>query len=162
MKRLNSMIGPIRGVLLFAMLAVLPTAAAAQANARYTDQKGSAAQAVRQTLDELYAALGRNDAATLDRIYADEYALINESGERTAKPARLAAIRSGEMRYETVSFTDPAIQVHGDMAVATYRAAVKATSRGKNVGGQLYVTTVFVKMKGQWRLIAAQATTVKE
>jgi ketosteroid isomerase-like protein len=160
MKRPLLTLRSLKGILLLAALLILPAAASAQVNAKYTDQKSTAAQAVRQTLDELYAALGRNDAAALDRIYADDYALINESGERTAKAPRLAAIKSGEMKYESLSFADPAIQVHGDTAVATYRATVKAVSNGKEVAGQMYVTTVFVKMKGQWRLVAAQATRI--
>lgn len=152
----------LTGMLLLTALAIVPAPAAAQTKAKYTDHKGSAEQAVRQTLDELYTALNRNDVTVLDRIYADDYALINESGERTAKTQRLAAIKSGEMKYASLSFVDPAIKVYGDSAVATYRANVKGTSKGNDVGGHVYVTTVFIKTKGQWRLVAAQATTIKE
>lgn len=118
--------------------------------------------AVRQTINELYSALGRNDAAALDRIYAADYTLVNESGELTNKTARLAAIKSGELRFESVSFNDVNIRLYGDTAIATYNATAKAQFKGQPVGGKLRVTTTFVKIKGRWQLVAAQATNVKE
>lgn len=156
---MKSIIGSLKSILIIlAALVVVPTAASAQANAKSSGGE----QAVRQTLDELYAALARNDASTLDRIYADDYTLINESGQLTTKAPRLAAIKSGEMKYESISFDAPSIRVHGDTAVATYRATFKALSKGQQIGGQLYVTTTFVKTKSGWRLLAAQATNIKE
>jgi uncharacterized protein (TIGR02246 family) len=122
------------------------------------NQKGNDEQAVRQVLNELYAALGRNDAAALDRIYADDYTFINESGEFTTKAPRLAAIKSGEMKYESLSFEDLNVRLYGNTAVATYRAMVKARSKGQDVGGALRVTVTLVKTKGRWQVVAAHAT----
>ncbi|HXG67491.1 MAG TPA: nuclear transport factor 2 family protein, partial [Blastocatellia bacterium] len=117
------------------------------------NQKGNDEQAVRQLLNELYAALGRNDAAALDRIYADDYTLVNESGELTTKAPRLAAIKSGELKYESVGFDDANVRLYGDTAVATYRALVKGQSKGQDIGGQLRVTVTLVKMKGRWQVV---------
>jgi uncharacterized protein (TIGR02246 family) len=125
---------------------------------RASANQGNDEQAVRQVLNELYAALGRNDAAALDRIYADDYTFINESGEFTTKAPRLAAIKSGEMKYESLSFEDVNVRVYGNTAVATYRAMVKARSKGQDVGGALRVTITLVKTKGRWQVVAAQAT----
>ena len=124
------------------------------------NQKGNDEQAVRQFLDELYAALGRNDAAALDRLYADDYTFVNESGVLTTKAPRLAAIKSGEMKYESVSFDDAKIRLYGNTAVATYRVNVKAQFKGQEITGPLHVTVTLVKMKGNWRVVAAQATRI--
>jgi ketosteroid isomerase-like protein len=51
------------------------------------NQEGNDEQAVRQFLNELYAALGRNDTAALDRMYADDYTLVNESGDLSDESA---------------------------------------------------------------------------
>lgn len=144
--------------LIMMMLAIVPAIAFSQSNGA----KGGAEQAVRQTLDELYAALGRNDAAALDRIYADDYTLVNEEGVITAKAPRLAAIKSGEMKYESISFVDPVIRVHGETAVATYRVSVKARSKNQDINAPVFVTATFVKTKGGWKLLAAQATRIAQ
>jgi ketosteroid isomerase-like protein len=160
----HAMIGPLKGILIvvLAALFVMPVVAFAQTNGKFTNQKNGAEQAVRQTLDELYAALGRNDAAALDRIYADDYTLVNEEGVITAKAPRLAAIRSGEMKYESISFVDPTIRVHGDTAVATYRVMVKARSKAMDINGPVFVTGTFVRTKAGWKLFAAQATRIAQ
>lgn len=123
-------------------------------------QKGNDEQAVRQVLNELYAALGRNDAAALDRIYADDYTLVNESGVLTTKAPRLAAIRSGDLKFASASYDEVNVRLYGNMAVATYRVMIKAQSKGQDVGGQLRVTSTLLKMKGRWQLVATQATSI--
>lgn len=160
MKLSSLTIGSLKGALLVSLALVLvPAVVSAQTNGK---SSGSAEQAVRQTLDELYAALARNDVAVLDRIYAGDYTLINESGELMTKAPRLAAIKSGEMKYESIAFDDYAVRVHGDTAVATYRVDYKAKMKGVDVGGKGRVTATLMKTGGRWRLVAAQATYIKE
>jgi ketosteroid isomerase-like protein len=159
---LNSISPFLLGLLMLAILALLPIAASGQTSAKSANQKGGSEQAVSKTLNELYAALGRNDAAALDAIYADDYTLVNESGQVTDKAQRLAAIRSGDLKYASVGFETPAIRVHGNTAVAVYKASIKGTMKGKPIGGNIYVTTAFVKIGGKWRLLAAHATKIAE
>jgi ketosteroid isomerase-like protein len=125
-----------------------------------TNQKGNDEQAVRQFLDELYAVLGRNDVAALDRLYADDYTFVNESGVLLTKAPRLAAIKSGELKYESVSFEDPKIRLYGNTAVATYRTNFKAQFKGQEITGPVLVTVTLLKVKGRWQVVAAQATRI--
>ncbi|MCM3900106.1 MAG: nuclear transport factor 2 family protein [Pyrinomonadaceae bacterium] len=124
------------------------------------NQKSNDEQVVQQFLNDLYAALGRNDVAALDRLYADDYTFVNESGVLTTKTPRLAAIKSGEMKYESVSFDDVKIRLYGNTAVATYRANVKAQFKGQEITGPLQVTVTLLKIKGHWQVVAAQATRI--
>ena len=98
-------------------------------------------QDVRQVLNDLYAALGRNDAGSLDRIYSDDYTLVNESGILTTKAPRLAATRSGELKFESAGYDEANTRLYGDTAVATYRVMIKGQFKGQDVGGQLRVTS---------------------
>ncbi|MGH9904664.1 MAG: nuclear transport factor 2 family protein, partial [Pyrinomonadaceae bacterium] len=125
-----------------------------------TNQKGNDEQTIRQLLDELYAALGKNDTVALDRIYADDYTLVNELGAVTTKGPRLAAMKSGELKYESVSFDEANIRLYGNTAVATYRAMIKGQNKGQDIVGPLRVTVTLVKIKGRWQLVAAQATRI--
>ena len=78
----------------------------------------------------------------------------------TTKAPRLAAIRSGELKYESVSFDDAKIRLYGNTAVATYRANVKAQFKGQEITGSLQVTVTLIKMKGRWQVVAAQSTRI--
>jgi ketosteroid isomerase-like protein len=122
----------------------------------------SVEQAVQQRLNELTTALGANDTAALDRIYANDYTLVNPWGAITTKEQRLAAIKSGELKYESVSFDEPNIRSYGDTAVVTSKVTVKGQDKGQDMSGQYRVTLTFVKMKGAWQLAAAQNTRITE
>lgn len=122
----------------------------------------SVEQAVQQRLNELTTALGSNDTAALDHIYADDYTLVNISGAVTTKAQRLAAIKSGELKYESISFDEAKIRIYGDTAVVTDRTTVKLQDKGQDLSGQYRVTLTFVKMKGAWQLVAAQNTRITE
>jgi len=148
----------MKRILVVAMLVAASTVVFSQPARSGANQKGSDVQAVRQTLNELYAALGRNDVAALDRIYADSYTLVNESGELTTKAPRLAAIKSGELKYESISFDEVNVRLYGNTAVATLRSMSKAQSKGQEIGGQFRVTLTLVKMKGRWQVVAAHVT----
>lgn len=148
----------MKRILVVAMLVAASAFVFSQPARSGANQKGNDEQAVRQTLNELYAALGRNDVAALDRIYADNYTLVNESGELTTKAPRLAAIKSGELKYESISVDEVNIRLYGNTAVATLRSMSKAQSKGQEIGGQFRVTLTLVKMKGRWQVVAAHVT----
>lgn len=150
----------MKRILVVTVLAAATAFVLSQPTRTGASQKGNDEQAVRQLMDELYAALGRNDAAALDRIYADSYTLVNESGELTTKAPRLAAFKSGELKFESVSFDDMNVRLYGNTAVATYRVTSKGQFKGQEIGGQFRNTATFVKTKGRWQLVAAQTTRI--
>ena len=133
-----------------------------QRSSIFANQKGNDEQAVRQLLNELYVALGKNDTVALDRMYADDYFLVNESGVLTTKAPRLAAIKSGELKYESVSFDEVNIRPYGNTTVATYRVTSKGQLKGQPFAGQFLATSTYVKIKGRWQLVAAQVTRIAE
>ncbi|MEK6325191.1 MAG: nuclear transport factor 2 family protein [Acidobacteriota bacterium] len=148
----------MKRLLIVAMLVAASSFVFSQTMRSSANQKGNDEQAVRQLLNEISAALGRADTAALDRIYADDYTLVNESGVLTTKAPRLAAIKSGELKYESVGFDEVNVRMYGNTAVATYRVTSKGQSKGQDIGGQFRATSTYVKMKGRWQLVAAQVT----
>jgi ketosteroid isomerase-like protein len=150
----------MKRILVVAMLVAASSFVFSQPTRSGANQKGNDEQAVRQLLNEISAALGRNDTAALDRIYADDYTLVNESGVLTTKAPRLAAIKSGELKYESVGFDEVNVRLYGNTAVATYRVTSKGQFKGQQIGGQFRATSTYVKMKGRWQLVAAQVTRI--
>ena len=150
----------MKRILVVAMLVAASSFVFSQPTRSSTNQKGNDEEAVRQLLNEISAALGRNDVAPLDRIYADDYTLVNEFGDLLTKAPRLAAIKSGELKYESISFDEVNVRLYGHTAVATLRSTLKARLKGQDIGGKLRVTVTLVKIKGRWQVVAAQSTRI--
>jgi ketosteroid isomerase-like protein len=150
----------MKGILIVAMLIAALSFVLGQPTRSEAKQKGNDEQAVRQLLNELYAALGRNDAAALDRIWATDYSFVTEAGVLMTKGPRLAEIKSGELKYESVAFDEANVRLYGNTAVATYRGSNKAKLKGQEIGGQFRITVTLVKMKDRWQVVAAQATRI--
>jgi len=130
----------MKRILIVAMLVAASSFVFSQPTRSSPNQKGNDEQAVRQLLNETSAALGRNDTAALDRIYADSYTLTNENGVLLTKAPRLAAIKSGELKFESVAFDEVNVRLYGNTAVATYRVTSKAQFKGQEAGGQFRST----------------------
>jgi ketosteroid isomerase-like protein len=116
-------------MVIFATLAVgvFCTILLSGANASLTeDQKSVAA------LDTQYqAAVKDNDAATIDRLLADDFILITGSGKTYTKADLLDEARSGRMRYEHQEDFDQTVRVCGNTAVITARLWESGTNDGK-------------------------------
>ncbi len=150
----------MKRLLIVAMLVAACSSVFSQPARSGANQKGKDEQAVRKVFDEISGALERADTAALDRIYADDYTLVNESGVVTTKAPRLAALKSGELKYQSVSFDEVNVRMYGNTAVLIYRVTSKGQSKGQAIGGQFRATSTYVKIKGRWQLVAAQVTPI--
>ena len=142
------------------IMMILIIAVAASATAFGQTNKNE--QSVRKTLDELAAALRNNDAAALDRIYADDFIFVGDTGITMTKAERIAAFKSGELKYESVSLDVKSVRLFGDTAVGISHFTVKIAPGGKFSGGKFITTSTFIKKKGRWQQIAAQSTRISE
>ncbi len=149
-----------RILLAVAMMLVLPALILCQTNDKNANKKGGDEQAVRQTLNDLAAALRNNDSAGLGRIYDDGYTFVGDTGGLTTKAQRLAAFKSGDIKFESAVFDDVNVRMYGKTAVATFRVTSKLKTNGKDAGGQFNTTATFVKMNGRWQEVAAQSTPI--
>lgn len=128
-----------------------------------TAADSSAARAdVERLVDDLAAALVKGDAEAVDRIYADEYLIVNPDGTVQTKAERIAAIRSGEVKFESLVFDELNTRINpaGDGAVVVARATSKGSNKGRRVDGQLRVTMVFSKGPTGWKEVAAHTSQI--
>ncbi len=117
-------------------------------------------QAIRQVEDEITAALGRNDADALTKLWAPEYTFVNPAGALLTRDQRLALLRSGELKIEKYTRDDESIHVYGTTAVDTYRSTVGAQRNGQDISSSRRVITVLVKRDGRWQAVAQQSTVI--
>jgi uncharacterized protein (TIGR02246 family) len=111
-------------------------------------------QAVRQTLDQLAAAIKAKDTDTLKRLWADDYTFINREGIMYDKAGHLARVKSNP-EFASFAFETVRVRVYGNTAVATKTVKVKYAT------GETFAdlaTHVLIKKEGRWQLVAAQGT----
>lgn len=102
------------------------------------------------------------DIAALERLYADDYTVTDESGDTTNKTQEIDRLKSGSAVYEATSYEDVKVRVYGKVAIVAGRGTVKG--RGKNGAfHKLYFSTnIFVQQKGVWRAVSAHISGVKD
>ncbi|MFN0279441.1 MAG: nuclear transport factor 2 family protein [Pyrinomonadaceae bacterium] len=148
-------------LLALAIMLAAPTLILCQTGYKNT-KKGGAEQEVRKTISDLATALGKNDTAALDRIYADDYTFVGDTGTVMNKAERIASFKSGDVKYESVSIEVARMHIFGDTAVAITNITTKFAPGAKVSSGKFITTATFVKIKGRWQLVAAGNTRLAE
>lgn len=119
-------------------------------------------EAVHKTIDEIVAAEGRDDAATLDRLYVPDYTFVTPAGQVWSKAHYLELMRTGDLKSASYSRDEEAIRVYGETAVVIYRSTAQGTLKGTAFNSQRRVTTVLMKQDGVWRALGRQSTPILE
>jgi ketosteroid isomerase-like protein len=123
-------------------------------NASADDDKKTVA-----ALDTQYqAAVERNDAATMDRILADDFTLVTGNGKTYTKTDLLKAAHSMNVVYEHQSDTEQTVRVWGDTAVVTAKLWEKGTEDGKPFDRTLWFSDTYSRTPTGWRYVFGQAS----
>ncbi|MBK8466662.1 MAG: nuclear transport factor 2 family protein [Chloracidobacterium sp.] len=141
-----------------------PANATSNAAAAPAPDKATVEAEVRKALDEFNAALNGSNTAALEKMYSDEYTLIDQNGAMQTKVSRIEAVKSGKLKWEGLKFNDLKIKTHptGDGAIVTALVAGKMTIDGKTEERNSMVTWVLGKSKDKgWQIMNAQITDIK-
>lgn len=106
-------------------------------------------------------ALLKGDAASLDVILSDDYIETNENGVRNHKSDILALVKSGDLKLQSLKFSDLEVHDYGIAAVVTGTGEQKGTYKGKAFEDKLAFTDTFVKTHGQWMAVATGLSPVQ-
>ena len=123
-------------------------------------QGGNDEQQIAALSVELDQAFGKADIGWLEKHFADEFTAIHSNGKLANKAQEIDNVKTGNLKWATVDVHDQKINVIGDTAVL-----VRLTSSTGTVGGNPYSadfrnTEVWVKHKGNWKMVAFQSTRV--
>jgi ketosteroid isomerase-like protein len=108
------------------------------------------------------ASHGEAGGAELDQIYADDLVFVTTHGTLLSKAQRLEDLRSGGLKFISFGRDSYSLHVYGDTVVMTGRATSEVIYQGKVNRVPRRFTNVYIKLAGQWRLVAHQATTIAE
>jgi ketosteroid isomerase-like protein len=116
-------------------------------------------QEVVANLDTQYqAAVKANDAATMDRILADDFVLVVGNGTVQTKADLLNEARSGRITYEHQEELEQKVRIWGDTAVVTAKLWGKGTEEGKPFEWKLWFSDTYVRTPKGWRYVLGQAS----
>ena len=117
---------------------------------------------LKKMVTDMAASLAKNDADALDKMYADNYMLVNLDGSVQGKADRLASFRSGDTKFESFAYDEVTVRTNpeGTGAVVIARATAKGMNKGKPVASNIRVTQVWSKTKDGWRQVSGQATPI--
>jgi ketosteroid isomerase-like protein len=125
-------------------------------------QKTADETAVGKFMDEIAAALSKNDAAALEKLYDAEYTVVSPMGKVMNKSERINEVKTGGIKYDSYMIDDRKIRVRGNTAVVISTVNMKGKSGGADISGQYRVTGVVMKMKDGWKLFSAQLTRIAQ
>src|SRR3954464_12223837 len=112
-------------------------------------------------LDTAYqAAVKANDAATMDRILADDFVLVTGRGQAFTKADLLKAARNKTTLYEhqEEDAGSQTVRVWGDTAVVTALLWIKGTRAGAPIDDKLWFSDTYVRMNSGWKYAFGQAS----
>jgi len=106
---------------------------------------------------EYQAAVKKNDAATMDRILADDFVLVTASGKTYTKADFLNDARGGRTVYEHQEDTMQTVRVWGDAAAVTARLWEKGSDDGHAFDHTLWFSDIYVRTPAGWRYVFGQS-----
>lgn len=114
------------------------------------------------TIDkQFFAALIAGDAQALDRILTEDFILIDVmSGSEITKPAFLAFIGSGQIKFESIEPAENGVRHYQTTTIITGRTQMRGQLGDESFAASSRYTHVFVDQRGEWRLASAQGTQI--
>lgn len=116
-------------------------------------------------LRELEVAMrtGPDAAEVFARHTRPDYVFTSPTGVVSSRAEVIDGLRNGSVRFTKYSMTDLDVRDYGAFAVVIGRAE----GDGVNPGGEMFhgayrFTSVWDRVEGPWRLVAWQATAVRE
>jgi ketosteroid isomerase-like protein len=119
-------------------------------------------QAVLRVQREWMEAVRDKDAATLDRILADDYTYTDSRGGVTNKADSLRQTRNQNDQMKAFHTSEETARVYGDVAIVTGRLRVEGTASGVPYDAEVRFTDILARIDGRWRAVAAHASRAGE
>jgi len=108
-----------------------------------------------------FAALVAANLEDLDRVLADDFVLIDVMrGDEIAKPALVAVLGSGQLRFAAIEPIETRVRRYPGTAVITGRTRMHGSFDGAPFTASSRYTHVYIEQAGRWRLVAAQGTQI--
>ncbi|MFD1145259.1 nuclear transport factor 2 family protein [Larkinella insperata] len=117
-------------------------------------------QAVEQAVEKLRKAIIDADKSALEALTTDQLTYGHSNGLLEDKAAFIKALVSGESDFTSIDLTDQTVTVVDNTAWVRHKLAGNTNNKGVPGTAKLAVLMVWVKQKGDWKLLARQAVKI--
>lgn len=135
---------------------VLATASFAPSQTRRSNIEQMIMQMEREWAD----AYVKRDAATLDRILANDFMDTDGNGNVQNKAQYIELARNPVGTFYSGELSDAKVRAYGESAVSTGRLVIKGSSREQ--GEAFRYTGVYVKRQGRWQAVASHLSRIAQ
>ena len=102
----------------------------------------------------------KGDATTLAQLWEDSLVVTVPGMAPMNKNDSLAVWRSGQFKFDKYQTSEIDIRVYGDAAVVTGKVLRTRTFNGRTVDDNWRFTKMYIKQRGQWKVVAYHASPV--
>ena len=117
-----------------------------------------AAQTVIALDAQRMVATGAGDAATLDKLIADDLIYVHSSARMDTKASLIGNMKNGSTVYQSVVPSDVKAREVGGAVMVTGLADIKVTVNGNPLAFQVRFAEVWENRAGQWQMVLWQST----
>lgn len=115
-------------------------------------------QQIEAVVETLKQAMLNPDAAILNKISANELTYGHSSGKIESKKQFIETLVSGASVFKEINLKNQTIQILDNTAVVRHILEAKTDDPGKGPADvKIGIVLTWVKVKGQWQLLARQA-----
>ena len=122
--------------------------------------QGNVEQQINTLTDQAVQALLKGDTSFFEKSYADDAMIIRGPGAQYTKAQEIEFFKSGANKFEAYDVHERKIHTYGDTAVASMVASAKGSVNGQPFSGDYRVTRVWVRQKGNWKLVLYQVSPI--
>jgi hypothetical protein len=105
-----------------------------------------------------FAAMVHRDFSGLDTLLAPELTYVHTDGALESKAEFLATLRTGRLRYQSITPDDLQARLYGEMGVVTGRSRMQVRAEQEVLRFSIRFTALYRRRGTGWVLVAWQAT----
>jgi hypothetical protein len=117
-------------------------------------------KAVAAAVEALRKAMIDPDKGTLEKLTRDELSYGHSGGQVQDKSEFVETLTSGKSDFVTIDLSEQTIKIAGHTAIVRHQLSATTNDGGKPGTVKLSILLVWVKQKGDWKLLARQAVKI--
>jgi Domain of unknown function (DUF4440) len=115
---------------------------------------------VSEAVEILKKALLDPDKTMLEKILHEDLSYGHSSGQIETKAMLITSLTTNESDFKTMDLQEQTVKVVGKNAIVRHKLFADTANKGVASTAKLNVLLVFVKVKGEWKLLARQAAKI--
>jgi ketosteroid isomerase-like protein len=119
-----------------------------------------AQQAVLDAHEQRRAATVSGDADRVGSMMTDDLTFTHANAVVETKAQFVDALKSGRLRYRSITDQDKHVRVHGDTGIVAGTCRIVVNASGTEIDIRVRFTELWVKKDGSWRMTLWHATQV--